>query len=1230
MQTRNVLLLPFVVALAMACGEASPPPPDSGQQHPQGLRAEARAERQRAASRRLVTATAGATLATATELVAALDLPAGSVTSATLTAPAADVALVFPQFGDIKPRAGTTLAVLSTGLLDQAPNQNTVLTNAAEPGTDFAPSGTAGDVVTLRLTFNLRAGISRLSFHYRFLSAESPDFIGSEFNDVFQARVTDANGTRVVEEVTVNSAHFFDVSHTRAKDTGFDLFADDPADVDYFPVTYSGIPIFPDAGITNYKIVNVPVQGGGPLTLEFSIQDLGDGILDSAVLLDNVAFTSLQVVDPNEDLIHRGSRSVEQDPVLLTDETKGANIRAVVADGATQLVVRSKVSGPGNMVFSLPGGAGLPNGALSAIGSSTRGDSVSVPAVLVGTSYYALALYTSPEDFNDGASAALASRVTNLFAAFTPTGGTQATEFLPLTLVRPPLVVIHDIWSSCTAWKGNALIYDSTLFDITCADYSHSNAAGIDTPENKDVFARAVDEALTEHRHDNVAVTQVDVLAHGMGGLMARKFVDRGNYRDDSNFDKGSLNRLITMNTPHVGARIADKIVEMREYVKTLPIPANGTELPITTLNNTLFDVDILIDGTLGGAIDDLRTQSLTINSIQDTRVPSHALVGTQGNTIATNTAFPMLLHPINVLYRNLQGQYPSLTAASRQRFILAKKDAATNTRSGIFCDDPYDLFLAEADQQGGFPTTAITGIPVSDSPTAGDPKKYSDHFRSMKNTTYNNRVIELLNSPVSSNLFAASIISPRNVTRETSCPPSVAPFEAPLPPRQASPLLTPQSLQIVSPAPGTPVAPGSRVTVSVQGINGFSPQSVYVTGGGQAAFMDVAPFTTQFEVPPHAMGTVTLRALGFDAASNSAQSASISLPVVSSARLQSISVINRDTTLRGEGAIRRLVVLGHYDDGVTRDISSPALGTIYTTSNPAIATVTMGGTVTSQGEGLATIGIGNGAAHTSITVHVDDGSIGHCLDVHLADHNLYVLGDYRDGFDVGGQVAAGGNILLKNFQVGWRLPATEATNVLVAGGNLTLQNGTVWGNTRYGAQLFPSGSVVVNRGTAARGTPIDFNARFATLRDLSTRLNNLPRNGTTVRAPLGGILLSGADARLNVFNMDASIFTGATQLSLDAPAGSLAVINVRGPTANLANFGQTFAGGIDETGVLFNFPDATTLTASNYNLRGTVLAPNANINFQNGSWKGGIYARSLTGNAVGHISRLRDTTICH
>ncbi|WP_169787044.1 choice-of-anchor A family protein [Hyalangium minutum] len=262
--------------------------------------------------------------------------------------------------------------------------------------------------------------------------------------------------------------------------------------------------------------------------------------------------------------------------------------------------------------------------------------------------------------------------------------------------------------------------------------------------------------------------------------------------------------------------------------------------------------------------------------------------------------------------------------------------------------------------------------------------------------------------------------------------------------------------------------------------------------------------------------------------------------------------------------------------------------------------------------------------AFCNFTVTVDDGT-----NIHLSDYNLFLLEDYSQGHDVQGKVAAGGNITLTDFAVGSGLADGATANTLVAGGSLNLSRGGVWGDAWYGGSYTPNPSVVFPRGAAALGAPIDFAARFAELRHLSSQLASHPANGTTTRANWGGILLHGTSPDMNFFDVDASAFTGAALLSIDAPAGSLAVLNIRGASATFTGFGTSFSGGINQNGVLYNFVDATSIQAHGFGFWGTVLAPTARIDFSNGSWDGGIYALSLTGNAEGHINPLSERAIC-
>ncbi|ADO73093.1 choice-of-anchor A family protein [Stigmatella aurantiaca] len=253
------------------------------------------------------------------------------------------------------------------------------------------------------------------------------------------------------------------------------------------------------------------------------------------------------------------------------------------------------------------------------------------------------------------------------------------------------------------------------------------------------------------------------------------------------------------------------------------------------------------------------------------------------------------------------------------------------------------------------------------------------------------------------------------------------------------------------------------------------------------------------------------------------------------------------------------------------------------------------------------------------------------CLPVNLDDYNLFVLGNYTGGHDVQGKVAAGGNVSMQSFAVGAGLPATNTNHVLVVGGNLNVSNGTIYGDTYYGGSLTTNQSATVRRGTLNQGTPFNFTSLSSDLQTLSSQLSNdLAVNATPRIEPWGGLFLKGNDPKLNVFSLNASIFSTTRYMELEAPADSRIVVNIYGPSASFSNFSQhNFRGGIDQTGILYNFVDATQITASGFGFWGTVLAPLADITFNNGSWDGGIYANSLTGNAEGHINPLKDFEFC-
>lgn len=209
--------------------------------------------------------------ATPLSVMRALDLPDGTLLSlegdpaefATLTLGATGQLLGFPSGGD-----GDFL-ILSTGI---AAHVTSIGNTASNQGTDLGPPGEAGDSAAVSFTLPVPVGgEQRLKIDFMFLTEEYPEYVHAGFNDTFTISI---NGTNYAKDengnlVTVDNAYF----------TG------DPAPGTFF-----------DGRTNKLTLTYVVPEGVTSLNVEMRINDVGDGVLDSAALVDNVRFETPQVV----------------------------------------------------------------------------------------------------------------------------------------------------------------------------------------------------------------------------------------------------------------------------------------------------------------------------------------------------------------------------------------------------------------------------------------------------------------------------------------------------------------------------------------------------------------------------------------------------------------------------------------------------------------------------------------------------------------------------------------------------------------------------------------------------------------------------------------------------------------------------------------------------------------------------------------------------------------------
>jgi hypothetical protein len=168
------------------------------------------------------------------------------------------------------------------------------------PGTepDPNPNGRLDDAPicdTQQLFLQLKAPINAngFSFDFVYMSAEYPEWVDEGFNDTFYAILEDpATGTKqnisfdnFSHEIEIDNAFFEDPPVTSLAGTGYDLTC----------INEVGPMTSVCGSSTGWLRTSWNIDPGKEFNLTFSIHDEGDGIYDSAVIIDNFQWSPVPV-----------------------------------------------------------------------------------------------------------------------------------------------------------------------------------------------------------------------------------------------------------------------------------------------------------------------------------------------------------------------------------------------------------------------------------------------------------------------------------------------------------------------------------------------------------------------------------------------------------------------------------------------------------------------------------------------------------------------------------------------------------------------------------------------------------------------------------------------------------------------------------------------------------------------------------------------------------------------
>ncbi len=251
--------------------------------------------------------------------------------------------------------------------------------------------------------------------------------------------------------------------------------------------------------------------------------------------------------------------------------------------------------------------------------------------------------------------------------------------------------------------------------------------------------------------------------------------------------------------------------------------------------------------------------------------------------------------------------------------------------------------------------------------------------------------------------------------------------------------------------------------------------------------------------------------------------------------------------------------------------------------------------------------------------------SIDHgCFVTTLGDINVYAIKDATPtGADTEGKLYVGGNLTASGYSVGAKATVDCTKYSLVVGGNVSLSGGSVRaGKASYAGTSGTASATNFDCGGLTRGKPIDFTALEAEVEDLSLKLSKLPVTDCTVSAT-GGVTITATNPKFSVCSIDAAKLTGSSVVNLNFPAGSSVAVNVSGLTANWAGAAVCLNGQCADSAqanqVVWNFYEATSLTASGIAIEGSVLAPLATLGGGGGHIAGQVIVKYLTGGLEYH-----------
>ncbi len=452
----------------------------------------------------------------------------------------------------------------------------------------------------------------------------------------------------------------------------------------------------------------------------------------------------------------------------------------------------------------------------------------------------------------------------------------------PVQLYRAPILFVHGLWGAGSSFEKMANNFKNVkaqeLALMLRINYTHNNGGSRSFDYNRTVIPTGIDDLFRQIRMSKFSASKVDIVAHSMGGVLSRAYLQEtseyGVYRND-------INKLVSIDSPFNGTQSANFLLNSYNWgirhILSLPPLRNYCNL---------------------GAVADLRANSPAIADLQNTSnnhhdVPIYPINTTVDFDVANynDGNWDKMLLYVSYWYNPLL-------------YLLEGIHNAEQLGKYVYFNEVGDLVVPKSSQIGGVPLT-------------NNPPYTAVHTESKDDLSVINFVkIKLSENPNNPDNFHANGYGnlPQMEIRNTSIVPddygliSTNPLE--------------DSVKITTPTTNSILNPGDSILISATGTNGII--SMLILGGSENSIYDYDSrdsnaIETYLHAPEEFAGPILVYCVGRDS-NGIIYEDSVTVFSNPIAILDSIKIYP-STIQVGTGFSSSFDINGYYNDGIVRNI---------------------------------------------------------------------------------------------------------------------------------------------------------------------------------------------------------------------------------------------------------------------------------------------------------------------